>query len=372
MSARAPLAGTRQLIPETERAGSQETVVSCPEQVAADPEQILDDAVHRCEPLQMGGRLESSHLPLALTSRLMRDLRSVVFVLPSTVDHGRHHGAVRRRVAAQLVRDQPARLAALFFQELAEESSGRPPIAPRLHQDVEHVAILVHGPPQILLPPPDLDEQLVQMPGVALAAPAVPQPPCVPDRVSGAPRAFRSSRSVSVGDRWVSSKWRRTSVAMTGRRGTIRCLRPLPVRYTSGSRSRRKSAGHSRKSIPSWLPMSWRVQMWGWFRLEMVFASRSNRCFRSGSEATCSGRTLMATVLSSLVSRALYTSPMPPASMAETISYGPSFAPASKGIGQNQPSRLRRYALITNAHDTETSPPKLNPEATSPPIPSGP
>ncbi len=50
-------AGTRHLIPETERAGSQEAVVSCPEQVAPDPEQILDDAVHRCEPLQMVGRL---------------------------------------------------------------------------------------------------------------------------------------------------------------------------------------------------------------------------------------------------------------------------------------------------------------------------
>ena len=87
--------GTRHLIPETERAGSQETVVSCPEQVAADPEQILDDAVHRCEPVQMGGRLEPSHLPLTLAGRLMRDLRSVVFVLASTVDHGRHYGAVR-------------------------------------------------------------------------------------------------------------------------------------------------------------------------------------------------------------------------------------------------------------------------------------
>ena len=52
--------------------------------------------------------------------------------------------------------------------------------------------------------------------------------------------------------------------------------------------------------------------------------------------------------------------------------YGPSPTPAPKGIGQNQPSRLRRYALIPNAHNTETSPPKLNPKATSPPIPSGP
>ena len=93
-------AGTGHLIPETERAGSQETVVSCPEQVAADPEEILNDAVHRCEPLQMGGRLEAAHLALALTGRLMRDLRAIVFVLPGTVDHGRHHGTVRRRIAA--------------------------------------------------------------------------------------------------------------------------------------------------------------------------------------------------------------------------------------------------------------------------------
>ena len=113
------------------------------------------------------------------------------------MDHGRHHGAVRRRVAAQLVRDQTARFAALSFQELPEEPFSRPAIAPRLHQDVEHVAVLVHGPPQILLPPPDLDEQLVQMPGVALAAPAVPQPPCVVEPERSTPM---SNRLIRYGD----------------------------------------------------------------------------------------------------------------------------------------------------------------------------
>ena len=52
------LAGTRHLISETERAGSQKTVVNCPQAVAADPKEILDDAVHRREALQIGGRLE--------------------------------------------------------------------------------------------------------------------------------------------------------------------------------------------------------------------------------------------------------------------------------------------------------------------------
>ena len=39
------------------------------EQMSADPEEILYDAVHRCEALQMGGRLEPAHVALALADR---------------------------------------------------------------------------------------------------------------------------------------------------------------------------------------------------------------------------------------------------------------------------------------------------------------
>ena len=79
----------------------------------------------------------------------MRDLRPVVLVLPRAVWDRRHHGAVRRRVAPQLVRDQPARQPALSLQHLAEESYGRSAIASRLDEDVEEVAVLVDGPPEI-------------------------------------------------------------------------------------------------------------------------------------------------------------------------------------------------------------------------------
>jgi hypothetical protein len=68
--------------------------------MSADTEEILDDAVHRCESLQMGSRLEAAHLAFPLAGRLMRDFRAIVFVLSGTVDHGRHHGTVRRRIAA--------------------------------------------------------------------------------------------------------------------------------------------------------------------------------------------------------------------------------------------------------------------------------
>jgi hypothetical protein len=48
-----------------------------------------------------------------------------------------------------------------------EEACGGTPIAPGLVEDVDHVAVLVHGPPEILLAPVDVDEQFVQIPGIA-------------------------------------------------------------------------------------------------------------------------------------------------------------------------------------------------------------
>ncbi len=64
--------------------------------MSADSEEILYDAMNRREALKMGGRLEAPHLAFALASRLMRDLRAIVLVLPRAVYHGWHRGAVRR------------------------------------------------------------------------------------------------------------------------------------------------------------------------------------------------------------------------------------------------------------------------------------
>ena len=85
----------------------------------------------------------------------------------AAVHHGRHHGAERRRVADQLVRDQPSGLTAFPFQQPAEKALGRAPVAPGLHEEVDHVAVLVDRRPQILLPPLNVDEQFVQVLRVA-------------------------------------------------------------------------------------------------------------------------------------------------------------------------------------------------------------
>src|SRR5258706_5449815 len=72
------------------------------------------------------------------------------------------------------------------------------------------------------------------------------------------------------------------------------------------------------------------IAMFGWFSEARTFASRWNRAIGSASAANASGRILMATSRSSRVSRARYTSPMPPAPSAESISYGPMRVPGAR------------------------------------------
>src|ERR1700691_2876281 len=78
--------------------------------------------------------------------------------------------------------------------------------------------------------------------------------------------------------------------------------------------------------------------MLGWFSAATARASVSNRRKRSASRAIPLGRTLIATSRPSRVSRARYTSPMPPAPSGVRISYGPILVPAVSAI------RVRHYS----------------------------
>src|SRR5436309_15515081 len=84
--------------------------------------------------------------------------------------------------------------------------------------------------------------------------------------------------------------------------------------------------------------------MLGWFRAEADRASFSKRLSLEGSEATSAGSTLIATLRPSRVSRARYTSPMPPAPSGARISYGPKQAPGARDIiccKSGDPTRCR-------------------------------
>ena len=91
----------------------------------------------------------------------------VVRVLSRVVDNGRHNDSLRRTVTSQLVGDQSPRRTTLAFEQLAKEAPRRSPITACLHQDVDHVAVLIHRTPQILPLTADGDEDLVEMPSTA-------------------------------------------------------------------------------------------------------------------------------------------------------------------------------------------------------------
>lgn len=80
---------------------------------------------------------------------------------------GGHHGAVSGEVAAQLVGDRAVGKPALFLQDLSKETDSGVPTPPGPCEDVEHVAVLIAGAPQVLPTPMNRDEELIEVPDVA-------------------------------------------------------------------------------------------------------------------------------------------------------------------------------------------------------------
>ncbi len=144
-----------------------------------EPEEIQNDTLYRQKPLCVNRRLETAHLSLTLTTRLMRHLRSVVRVARSDMLHRRHHTPVRGPVASEFVGDQPSGFAPLSFQQLAEESLGSIGASSTLDQDIDHVTVLVHSAPEIVPSTLDVHEELVEVPGIAQTTASTPKLPSV-------------------------------------------------------------------------------------------------------------------------------------------------------------------------------------------------
>ena len=142
-------------------------MMRCSHQVSANVEKVANESMHGQEALRLPGRFEPLHLSLALRCGLVGDFGAIVLVPVRTVSDGRHDRSVCSPVAAQLVGDQPPRLTLLALQQLAEKACGSPAVATRLDEDIDDVAILIDGTPEIVSPSLDSDEDLVQVPDVA-------------------------------------------------------------------------------------------------------------------------------------------------------------------------------------------------------------
>jgi hypothetical protein len=91
-------------------------------------------------------------------------LRPVIQVLRAAVGHRRQKLAVSDLIAGQIVGDKHPRHIPQTVEQRTENRLAAFGVSPGLHQDVEHVAVLVDRTPQVMDDAVDLHENLIEVP----------------------------------------------------------------------------------------------------------------------------------------------------------------------------------------------------------------
>ena len=91
------------------------------------------------------------------------------------MDDGRHNDPVRGVVAPEAIGDQ-TRDTTAPLEQLAKEPRGGVAIPAGLEQDVDDVAVLVDGSPEVLTLTANRHEEFVEMPRVADGPGSMPEP----------------------------------------------------------------------------------------------------------------------------------------------------------------------------------------------------
>src|ERR1700719_4896182 len=140
-------------------------------------EGIVDGGMNAQKALRRCRRFEALHLALAPSHYLVRILRPIVFSQALLMVAGKPEMPEGSAVGAQLVGRHPRRREALFAEQLAHQLDGRRPVATTLDQDLEDLALVVDGTPQIHLLARDPDDHFVEMPAIARSRTAPSQSP---------------------------------------------------------------------------------------------------------------------------------------------------------------------------------------------------
>ncbi len=98
----------------------------------------------------MANRREAAHRAFPLPRRLVGVFGTVVEAFVLTMLNTRHDLLVCCCVATKLIGNEHARDVLAALQQLAEEFLGCRLVAPALHQDIQHVPVLVNGAPEVI------------------------------------------------------------------------------------------------------------------------------------------------------------------------------------------------------------------------------
>ena len=111
--------------------------------------------------LGLARRLESAHLSFPLASRLMRGFGAIVSVTFRVVSHAAQDRSQGGRVASEFVGNNAQWLFSLAAQQPSKESFRGALITARLYQNVDHVTVLIHSTPEVLLLAVDSNEDFI-------------------------------------------------------------------------------------------------------------------------------------------------------------------------------------------------------------------
>ena len=92
-------------------------------------------------------RLELAHSPLTFPGRLVGVFCPVIQSPATAVRNFWNQFRMCRRVARQLIDDEPSSAVPQSLEQFSEEAFGRPGVASALDQDIEHLAFLVDRAP---------------------------------------------------------------------------------------------------------------------------------------------------------------------------------------------------------------------------------
>lgn len=138
-----------------------------PEQKATVSERIVHAAMQCRKSLSMISALASSHLTLSLTAWPIRYPGPIVRTLPGVVERCGQSIARGRPVAAKLAGNQPLRLFVLALSVSCATVLCGVSITTALNEDVDYIAVLINGTPQIVPLTSNLNEHFVDVPGIA-------------------------------------------------------------------------------------------------------------------------------------------------------------------------------------------------------------
>jgi len=119
------------------------------------------------EPRRVARGLQPLHVPLPLVGGLVGVLGTVIEIAVLAVCHSWEQFPFGGPVALQFSGDEHPRHVRQAFEQLAKELLRGLLVSPALHQDVEPMALLINGPPQVVTFALDGEKHLIEMPFVA-------------------------------------------------------------------------------------------------------------------------------------------------------------------------------------------------------------